>query len=568
MSTSGALTLNYYLPKPNANSSLHDHRRTSAYHPSIWKDYFLQYASEFKELDYKTEPQIDELKKQVSKMLTSTSEKPLAKLDLIDSICRLGIHYHFECEIDEVMQQIHKSYVQNGEITIEDNLRSIALLFRLLRQHGFRVSSNVVNKFKDIDGNFNESLTKDVEGMLSLYEASHLRIHREKILEEALKFTSTQLESIITTHHELSPFLAAQVKHSLRQPLHHGLPRWEARHYISIYQQHPNQNEVLLTLAKLDFNYLQKLHKKEVGNLTKWWEELDVSRKLPYARDRIVECCSWILAVYFEPKYYQARILLTQTIALLSIIDDTYDNYGTIDELELFTMAIDRWDACYLDDLPEYMKIIYRALLGAFEKAKQQVVKEGRGYSIDYGINEFKKTVKAYMTEAKWFKSNYVAKSEEYLQTCTRSTTYPLLTTTCFIGMGDMATEDVFKWVTNEPKIVTASAIVCRLMDDIVSNEFEQKRGHVASFLECYMKEYDVSREEAIKEAEKRVSDAWKDIHEECLMPTKVPMIFLIRSLNMTRFISVMYKNQDNYTHAHGIMKKYIEDLLIDPVPI
>ncbi|KAL4328071.1 hypothetical protein AHAS_Ahas13G0163400 [Arachis hypogaea] len=168
----------------------------------------------------------------------------------------------------------------------------------------------------------------------------------------------------------------------------------------------------------------------------------------------------------------------------------------------------------------------------------------------------------------KYSQFNYVAKTEEYLQTCTRSTTYPLLTTTCFIGMGDMASEDVFKWVTNEPKIVTASAIVCRLMDDIVSNEFEQKRGHVASFLECYMKEYDVSREEAIKEAEKRVSDAWKDIHEECLMPTKVPMIFLIRSLNMTRFISVMYKNQDNYTHAEGIMKKYIEDLLIDPVPI
>ena len=95
------------------------------------------------ELDHKTGPQIETLKKEVIKMLASMTEKPLAKVDLIDSICRLGVHYHFECEIDEVLQQNHKNYVENGEITIEDNLRSTALLFRLLRQHGFRVSPSI-----------------------------------------------------------------------------------------------------------------------------------------------------------------------------------------------------------------------------------------------------------------------------------------------------------------------------------------------------------------------------------------------------------------------------------------
>ena len=95
------------------------------------------------ELDHKIGPQIETLKKEVIKMLTSTTEKPLAKVDLIDSICRLGVHYHFECEIEEVLQQIHKNYVKNGEITHEDNLRSLALLFRLLRQQGFRVSPSI-----------------------------------------------------------------------------------------------------------------------------------------------------------------------------------------------------------------------------------------------------------------------------------------------------------------------------------------------------------------------------------------------------------------------------------------
>ena len=33
---------------------------------------------------------------------------------------------------------------------------------------------------------------------------------------------------------------------------------------------------------------------------------------------------------------------MMKVIAILSIIDDTYDAYGTIEELELFTEAIDR----------------------------------------------------------------------------------------------------------------------------------------------------------------------------------------------------------------------------------
>lgn len=34
--------------------------------------------------------------------------------------------------------------------------------------------------------------------------------------------------------------------------------------------------------------------------------------------------------------------MMIKVITLLSIIDDTYDAYGTIDELELFTKAVER----------------------------------------------------------------------------------------------------------------------------------------------------------------------------------------------------------------------------------
>ncbi|KAK7312914.1 hypothetical protein VNO77_37157 [Canavalia gladiata] len=541
------------------------HRHLADFHPSIWKDYFLQYASESTEVDDNNGTHIEALIKEVSKMLVSKIEKPLEKVHLIDSICRLGVNYHFEREIDEVLQYIHENYVENGEITLEDNLCSLAVLFRLLRQQGFHVSPLVFNKFKDEQGNFSEKFITDVEGMLSLYEASQIRIHGEDILEEALDFTSTHLKSIAI---QLNPSLAAQVKHSLRQTLHKNLPRLEARRYISIYEQDPSHNEILLTLAKLDFNILQSLHRKEFGNICKWWNELDVPCRFPFARDRIAECCFWILSVYFEPQYSQARKILMKVISIVSIIDDTYDAYGVFDELELFTEAIERWDISCLDDLPEYMKLSYKSLMKVYEEIEEEMSKERRLYSVNYGIKELKKVVQAYMTEARWLNSNYIPTIEEYLSTSTISCCYSLLATTSYIGMGDIATENIFKWITNGPKIIKASSIVCRLMDDIVSSAFEQKRGHVASFLECYMKQFDESREVAIDECNKRIANAWKDMNEECLRPTKVPMPFLMRILNLSRFIDVFYKDQDNYTHSGGIMKTYIKALLVDPVLI
>lgn len=126
---------------------------------------------------------------------------------------------------------------------------------------------DVFNKFKDEQGNFSEKLITDVEGMLSLYEAAHLRIHGEDILdEEALVFTSTHLKLIST---QLSPSLATKVNDSLKRPLRKNLPRLVARNYISTYEEDPSHDEILLLFAKLDFNMLQKQHQKEVGNFSK-----------------------------------------------------------------------------------------------------------------------------------------------------------------------------------------------------------------------------------------------------------------------------------------------------------
>uniref|UniRef100_A0A7N2RD71 Uncharacterized protein n=1 Tax=Quercus lobata TaxID=97700 RepID=A0A7N2RD71_QUELO len=493
------------------------HRRSANYRPSLWGDHFLSYSNKSEEtIDYSE--QVQGLREEVQRMLMAPIDNLLEKLELIDAIQRLGVSYHFEGEIDEVLQQIHKYHYTCDVQESDDALYTVALHFRLLRQQGYNILSvDIFNKFKDNMGNFKESLTNDVKGMLSFYEATHMRVHGEDILDEAHKFTTTHLESMVIN---FSPPLATQVSHALNRPIR------------------------------------------------KWWKGIDVATNLSFARDRVVELYFWILGVYFEPQYSLARRILTKTICMASIIDDIYDVYGTHEELELFTDAIKRCDISCIDQLPKYMKLCYKVLLDVFEEIEEEKCKDGRLYCVYYAKVAMKKLVQAYFEEAVWLKEKYIPTMEEYMSNALISCGYLTLSTISFIGMGDIVTKAALEWVIKEPKIVRAASIINRLMDDIVSNEFEQERGHVVSGIECYMRQYGVSKQEVHDEFRKQIVNAWKDINKECFRPTEVPEPLLTRVVNLARVMDLLYKDEDAYTHLGGVMVEGITSMLVDPVPV
>ena len=79
----------------------------------------------------------EELKGKVKTAIKDVTE-PLDQLELIDNLQRLGLAYHFEPEIRNILRNIHnhnKDYNWRKE-----NLYATSLEFRLLRQHGYPVS--------------------------------------------------------------------------------------------------------------------------------------------------------------------------------------------------------------------------------------------------------------------------------------------------------------------------------------------------------------------------------------------------------------------------------------------
>lgn len=80
-----------------------------------------------------------------------------------------------------------------------------------------------------------------------------------------------------------------------------------------------------------------------------------------------------------------------------------------------------------------------------------------------------KKSVWAYMEEAKWMYDDYIPTVEEYMKVSTVSCGYMTMSTTSLVGMGiDQVCKEDFDWIVNEPLLVRASLAICRLTDDLV----------------------------------------------------------------------------------------------------
>lgn len=70
---------------------------------------------------------------------------------------------------------------------------------------------------------------------------------------------------------------------------------------------------------------------------------MGLDKMMTFARDRLLEHYLWCLGMVSEPRFGPFREMATKIICLITIIDDTYDVYGSLEEVELFTDFVDRF---------------------------------------------------------------------------------------------------------------------------------------------------------------------------------------------------------------------------------
>ena len=80
-----------------------------------------------------------ELKEEVRALFNETD--PFAQVRLIDSIEKFGLGYHFDEDINRLLYDMLTSGYH--KVVQKDGLHATAVLFRLLRRHGFVISEGI-----------------------------------------------------------------------------------------------------------------------------------------------------------------------------------------------------------------------------------------------------------------------------------------------------------------------------------------------------------------------------------------------------------------------------------------
>ncbi|XP_062119803.1 (+)-alpha-pinene synthase, chloroplastic-like isoform X1 [Humulus lupulus] len=506
-------------------------------------------------------------------------ENSLAQLELIDTLQRLGISYRFENEITSILKEkfinINNNNIFNNPINYD--LYTTALNLRLLRQYGFTAPQEIFYDFMDERGKFKENISDDIEGALALYEASFYEKKGESILEEARVFTTECLKKYITMMEQNRLLLslddnvmALLVKHALEIPLHWRITRSEARWFIGVYEKKHDMNSTLLELAKLDFNMVQSIYQEDLKHLSRWWGHSKLGEKTDYARDRLVEAFLWQVGVRFEPQFSNFRRISARIYVLITIIDDIYDVYGTLEELELFTKAVERWDVKTIDELPEYMKMPFFTLFNTVNEMAYDVLEEQNFVNIEYLKNSWAELCRCYLQEAKWFYSGHKPSLKEYIDNAWLSIGSIVIFVHAFFSFTNPIAKESLKCFEegDHHAISRQGSMILRLADDLGTSSDELKRGDVPKSIQCYMHDTGVSEEEAREHIKFLISETWKEMNNEDEYNSCFSKEYVQVCKNLSRMALFMYQHGDGHGSQNSHSKKRISDLIMDPIPL
>ncbi|CAM0905162.1 unnamed protein product [Alopecurus aequalis] len=381
-STGGAILYSEQLPPAVM------HRRSANYQPKTWDyDSICSMQQANKMISVEPSEQIStvktSLKQRVRQLLLKEDQELATRLRIIDQLQSLGVAYHFQEEIKRLLMSMHDAHLQ-----LKHDLSSTALMFRMLRSHAIPASIDMFNAFSDGNGDLEAAspCSVDVDGFIALYEASYLAFPQEEtMLDRAREYAIKKLQELMpsTEHYQREKVRAVL----LDLPLHWRAPRlqtaWSLKEHRDNWESCGCRSidSSIRQMAALDFNQVQAMHRSELLEVTTWWKESRLGEKLPFARDRLVECFFCAACIAPEPHLAGRREVLAKVGSLIVHLDDVYDVYGTLEELDEFTDAIAAWDESSAEALPEYMKAMYATIRATSTAAADRVMKE-QGYDV------------------------------------------------------------------------------------------------------------------------------------------------------------------------------------------
>ncbi|KAD4384384.1 hypothetical protein E3N88_24552 [Mikania micrantha] len=299
----------------------------------------------------------------------------------------------------------------------------------------------------------------------------------------------------------------------------------------------------------------------------RWWRNTSWDTKLSFSRDRVVVNFLWTIGKSYMPRNSPARRTIAKINSLITTIDDVYDVYGTLDELQQFTEAVDRWDINVIEELPDYMKICFLGFYNTINEISYDILTNTGHYILPYFKKSWADLCKAYLVEARWYYNGYMPTFQEYLDNaCVSISGLVILMHAKFSSSVD-ATQEILQCMQRFEKIDHYSSLILRLLDDLATSTDELARGDSLKSMECYMRDTGATEEEARGYIKELVSDTWKKLNKEgnAIASSKYSREYIEFATNLSRTAHFIYGKGDGHGHPH-ILKSHVSSLIFNPI--
>ncbi|GLJ48435.1 hypothetical protein SUGI_1022380 [Cryptomeria japonica] len=455
------------------------------------------------------------------------------RLWAVDTLERLGIDRHFKKEIKETLDYVYTYWDDRGIGWARDNavgdIDDTAMALRILRLHGYKVSSDALKTFQDKNGEFfcfMGETHRGVTDMLNVHRCCQVAFAGETIMEEAKLCTKRYLTSALESAKTFDKWALkkdvwGEVEYVLKYPWHRSLARLEARSYIdqygpndvwlgkSIYLLPCISNPKYSELAKLDFNRVQ------------WWKSCGLA-KVGFIPDRLVEIYFAVVASMFELEFAM-------------------------------------WDLSLVDIMPQEMKNCFLSMYNTINEITQEGSKR-QGYDVFPHIrNLMKAQVASLNIKAKWVQEKYVPSLDEYIDNSKISMGLGTIVLASMLFTGDFLSSKVFSKICHGSKFLHLVTLTGCLIYD--SKTYE------VSTIHCFIKDHPrKSKEEALNHIDAVMQNALLELNWELVNNNDMPKSCRKLVFDTTRAMQLFFMEKDGFTLSQLEMQENINKCLLQPV--
>ncbi|XP_058095948.1 (E,E)-geranyllinalool synthase-like isoform X1 [Magnolia sinica] len=512
-------------------------------------------------------------------------DEDLIKLCIVDRLERLGLDEHFHKEIKAVLSDVYGNWMECEVDPIGSHISMLqiykdSLAYRLLTMHGYRVSSRNFSFFIDYEDSkaccVDQNHDFFISTMLNVHRASDFIFIKKNEADEVKSSTKKILENgICKEKFIVASKLREEVEHELSLPWLARLDHLEHREWIERGKTHDLwtgkasylrlsclNNTMLLNLAKDNYIYRQSIYRNELEELKRWVRDSGIS-SLGFGRDKTTYCYFAVATNAYDTQMRAVRITSTKNGILLTIIDDFFDEYGSMDELRCFTDAVERWNG---EDMDGHGKVLFHALDGLVNDTARQAFHVQRRDVTKHLRDIWCQVIRSWLQEAEWGSSHYRPSMAEYLRAASISVAVQTSVLSSMYLVGPIISEEMTDH-SDYQKIIELLMLSCRLLNDLRTYGKESETG-TPNLVLLLMQEDPNGNIEDVSAYITKILDRKKhELLEHILMDDKNIIPRPCRKLHLINLrIFQMFYNSKNAFDSATEMVQGIKKAIYDPL--